>query len=82
MSGTFTLHFIYRGIPQQINCVLRVSTYTYQFLCEIDKNELIVEKDDEGNWRVIKADPFSTNTANTDPGLVKALLSEMEKILE
>jgi hypothetical protein len=82
MSRTFTLHFTYKGIPQQINCVLRTSTYTYQFLCEIDKNELIVEKDDEGNWRVIKADPFSVNKMKTDPGLVEALLTEMEKVLE
>jgi hypothetical protein len=81
MPESFTLNFLYKGIPQQINCVLRVSAYTYQFLCELDKNELLVEKDDEGNLRVIKADPFSKNNTKTDPGLVKALLTEMERIL-
>jgi hypothetical protein len=82
MPRTFTLHFLYKGIPQQVNCVLRTSTYTYQFLCEIDKNELIIEKDDEGSWRVINANPLSHHIVKTDRGLVKALLEEMEKILE
>jgi hypothetical protein len=40
-----------------------------------------VEKDDEGNLRVIKADPFAKNNTKMDPGLVKALLTEMERVL-
>jgi hypothetical protein len=82
MPESFTLNFLYKGVPHQINCVLRVSAYTYQFLCELDKNELVVEKDDEGNLRVIRTDPFSKNNIKTDPGLVRALLTEMKRILD
>jgi hypothetical protein len=82
MPDDFTLNFLYKGIPQQINCVLRVSAFTYQFLCEVGKNELVVEKDDEGNLRVLKADPFTNPDTKLDPGLVRALLTEMERILE
>jgi hypothetical protein len=81
MAEEFTLNFLYGGIPQQINCVLRVSTFTYQFLCEIEKNELVIERDDEGSLRVIRADPFANNNMKLDPGLVKALLAEMERVL-
>jgi hypothetical protein len=82
MPENFSVNFLYKGSPQQINCVLRVSAFTYQFLCEVDNNELVIEKDDEGNLRVLKADPFTNNHKMPDPGLVKALIAEMERILE
>jgi hypothetical protein len=81
MPEEFTLNFSYKGIPQEINCIFRASAFTYQFLCEIDKNELVIEKDDEGNLRALKADPFAETNSKLDPGLVKALLTEMERIL-
>ena len=82
MPEDFTLNFFYKGVPRQINCILRVSSFTYQFLCEIETTELVIEKDDEGNLRVLKADPFRENNQKLDPGLVKALLNEMERILQ
>ncbi len=81
MSDSFTLNFLYKGVPQEINCVLRVSRFNYQLLCEIENRELLVEKDDEGNWRVIKADPFSNDHAKTDAGFVRALILEIENVL-
>lgn len=82
MSEVFTLSILYKGIPQEIKCTLRVSTYTYQFLCTTSNSEIILEKDDEGNLRAIAVDPFSNSQPKPEPGLVKALLSEMEKILQ
>jgi hypothetical protein len=82
MSDSFTLNFLFKETPQKITCRLRSSAYTYQFLCIIGENELIVEKDDEGNLRALNADPFSHEKTKPDPGLVKAMITEMERILQ
>ncbi len=82
MPETFTLHFLYKGVPQEITCALRVSTYTYQFLCRAGNTEMIFEKDDEGNLRALEADPFSAKNQKQDPGLVRALMDEMKRILQ
>jgi hypothetical protein len=82
MPETFTLNFLYKGISQEIKCTLRVSAYTYQFLCTAGSAEIIFEKDDEGNLRAREADPLSNKNQKPDPGLVKALLIEMERILQ
>lgn len=81
MQDTITLNFSYKELPQKIDCVLRVSTYTYQFLCTVDNTEMILEKDDEGNFRAMEASPFAGKNRKPDPGLVRALILEMERIL-
>ena len=81
MSESFILTFMYKGKEQEIACSLRTSAYTYQFLCLAGEQEIIIEKDDEGNLRALTADPFSGKHAKTDSGLVKALIEELEKIL-
>jgi len=82
MSDSFTLNFFFKEMPQEIPCRLRSSAYTYQFLCTVDETELILEKDDEGNLRAIEADPFSAKKTRPDPGLVRAMIAEMERILQ
>jgi hypothetical protein len=82
MPESFTLNFLFKEVPQEITCTLRASSYTYQFLCSIGEREMILEKDDEGNLRALDADPFSAKTPRADPGLVRALIAEMERILQ
>jgi hypothetical protein len=81
MPEDFIVNFLYKGVPQEIHCRLRVSTYTYQFLCTIDNTEMILERDDEGNFRAIEADPFKVKKKKPDPALVRTLIGEMERIL-
>jgi hypothetical protein len=81
MPEEFTLSILHKGVLQEVTCRLRVSAYTYQFLCSTDDHEWIVEKDDEGNIRALEADPFAQKRQKPDPGLVKALMEEMERIL-
>jgi hypothetical protein len=80
MSESFILHFLYKGIQQEVTCTLRVSTYTYQFLCSVGGNEIILEKDDEGNFRALETNPFADKGHKPDPGLVLALMDEMVRI--
>ena len=82
MSDWFTLNFVFKEEPQEVTCRLRQSTYTYQFLCTVGETELILEKDDEGKLRALEADPFSEKKTKPDPGLVRAMIAEMERILQ
>jgi hypothetical protein len=81
MSDYFTLNYLYKGVTEEISCSLRVSAFTYQFLCTIDDTEIILEKDDEGNLRVLSADPFSSKKKSPDPIRVLAVKNELERIL-
>jgi hypothetical protein len=81
MPESFILNFEYKGITREINCMLRVSAYTYQFLCMVDNQEMVLEKDDEGKMRIMEADPFSGKNQKTDPGLIRALMAELERVL-
>jgi hypothetical protein len=82
MSESYALDILYKGVQYEINCTLRVSAYTYQFLCTTGNSQIILEKDDEGNLRAVETDPFSANVQRPDPGLVRALMTEMERILQ
>ncbi len=42
---------------------------------------MILEKDDEGNFRAMESDPFSNKSQKPDPALVKAVIDELERIL-
>jgi hypothetical protein len=70
MPEAFTLNFMYKGSPQSIECTLRISAYTYQFLCTIDGIEMILEKDDEGNFRAMESNPFAVKNQKPDPALI------------
>lgn len=42
---------------------------------------MILERDDEGNFRAMEADPFAAKKKRPDPALVSTLIGEMERIL-
>ncbi len=42
---------------------------------------MILEKDDEGNFRAIESDPFSNRNQKPDPDFMKAVIHELERIL-
>jgi hypothetical protein len=81
MSEAFTVSFMQHGVQLEVPCRLRVSAYTYQFLCQLGDSEIIIEKDDEGSLRAMETDPFSSKNKKPDPTLVKRLIEEMERIL-
>jgi hypothetical protein len=81
MGEEFTLSIPYQGNIREISCRLRTSAYTYQVLCKAGDSEWIVEKDDEGKMRAREMDPFTRTAQKADPGLVRALMEEMERIL-
>ena len=81
MSDSFILHYLYKGVAEEITCSLRVSRFTYQFLCTLDGADIIIEKDDEGNLRVMESEPFSGKSKKPDVQQIKAIIDELERIL-
>jgi hypothetical protein len=82
MAESFILNYFYKGIAEEVTCSLRISRYTYQFICTIDGSEIILEKDDEGRLRVLNSEPFSNKKKAPDPIRVLAVKDELEKILQ
>ena len=82
MAESFTLDIEYKGKHQEVTCSFKERAFTYQFLCTIGNSEMILERDDEGKFRALEADPFSKGTPKPDPGMVKVLIEEMERILQ
>ncbi len=74
----FSLDLEVRGKPVTVEGRLRQSTFTYQFLFDIEGTELIVEKDDQGELRAF-APGIRDGQKPPDQLLVKAILAEMEK---
>lgn len=79
MEESFTITILHKGEEKELAGRLRVSAYTHQFLFTIDGSEIILEKDDEGNFRALAAAAFSESARQADPSLIQALISTMEK---
>ena len=77
-TDEFSLDLEVRGKPVTVEGRLRQSTFTYQFLFDLEGTELIVEKDDQGELRAI-APGIRDGQKAPDQLLVKAILAEMEK---
>ncbi len=75
----FSLELELGGKPVTVEGRLRKSTYTYQFLFDLEGTELIVEKDDQGDWRAF-APGVRDGQKAPDVKLVKAIVGEMEKL--
>jgi len=82
VEEAFTITVLHKGAEKEITGRLRISAYTHQFLFTIGDAEIILEKDDEGNFRVLNPSAISDTGYKTDPSLIRALVEEMEKLLK
>ena len=82
MEELFTITVLHNGMEKELQGRLRISAYTHQFLFDIGDAEIILEKDDEGNFRALMPAASSEKAKKTDPSLIRALLAEMEKRLK
>ena len=81
MEESFTITVLHKGTEKELTGRLRISAYTHQFLFNIGDAEVILEKDDEGNFRAIIPAVISNAGPKPDPSLVRALIEEMEKAM-
>jgi len=82
VEESFTITVLHKGAEKEITGRLRVSAYTHQFLFSIGDAEIILEKDDEGNFRALNPSALSDTGHQPDPSLVRALIEEMERIMK
>lgn len=77
MEHHFNLEVHYKG--EELNLRVRLVTfgYTYKFFVTIEKDELVVERDDEMNYRIISANPAAKKI---DAGLFAAIVTALEKL--
>lgn len=81
MEESFNIIVLYNGIEKELEGKLRISAYTHQFLFHIDDSEIVLERDDEGNFRAIQINTFPGTTKKIESSLVQALIKEMEIIM-
>jgi hypothetical protein len=81
MEESFNITILHNGIEKELEGKLRISAYTHQFLFHIDDSEIVLERDDQGNFRAIQTGGFSEIAKKIDQSLVQALIKEMETIM-
>jgi hypothetical protein len=84
MQDDFSITVPYKGKDREFNVQVMVTGYTYKFLVLIDETEIIFEKDEEGNYRAMKAQPFEGGTGKkeVDVELLKLIQQTIENALE
>ena len=82
MEERFTITILHNGTEKELSGILRISSYTHQFLFEIGDSEIILEKDDEGNFRALIPPASGEAKQKIDPSLIQALVNEMEKVMK
>jgi hypothetical protein len=82
LEETFTISVMHKGVEKELTGRLRISAYTHQFLFTVGGAEIILEKDDEGKFRVLNSSVSSGPGQNPDASLIRALVEEMEKLMK
>jgi hypothetical protein len=80
MEEGFSLPVIFKGEEIAFNARLVINGYLFRFIIIIDDRELVVEKDDEGNYRVVNYSPDIP--MHVDMGLLEAIVKSLKKISE
>ncbi len=75
MENSFTLSFEYKDKPYNLDSVFMRTGFTHQFHILLDGNTLIIEFDEERNYRVIDAN--TTKTSNIETDLLQAMVNKI-----
>jgi hypothetical protein len=78
MDHCFDLPVIYKGEEQTLKGRLAVFGYVYKFYILAAGQELIFEKDEEGQYRVFSGD--SKKDAHIDPALIQAIIATLNEL--
>ena len=84
MQDDFSITVPYKGKDREFNVNVMVTGYTYKFHVMVDETEVIFEKDEEGNYRAMKAQPFegTSSRKEIDIELLKLIQQTIEKTFE
>lgn len=77
MEMSFELPVMYKGEEREYKARAVVYGYTYRFYILVDDTELIFEKDDEQQFRVLQESP---GTTPPDPALLSAIIDSLQQL--
>lgn len=80
MNEPFYITVSHKGKEIDFPAQLEIFGYTYRFRITIENREILIEKDEEGDYRAILQAGSSSNNA-IDPVLLKAIISSLKTIL-
>lgn len=78
MDNSFTLSFEHKGKQYDLASVFTRVGFIHQFHIQMNGGTLIIEFDEEHNYRVIDAEP--SKATNIDPDLLKALVDKVSSL--
>ncbi|XZF12894.1 hypothetical protein ACTHGU_13995 [Chitinophagaceae bacterium MMS25-I14] len=78
MEQQFWLPIHYRGQDVELPMRLSISGYIYRFIISLPDAELTVERDEEGNLRLL-ADQAAATTV--DKALTEAIINSLKQLL-
>lgn len=75
----FELVIDHKGKEHRFDARLMSTGYTHQFVVTIDDRELIIEKDEDRNYRVMEANP-TNNNKDIDTELLQAIVLKIKSL--
>lgn len=78
MDHYFELPVIYKGEEQTFKGRLATFGYVYKFYIVADGQELVFEKDEEGQYRVFSENEKSAK--NLDPELIQVMMATLNQL--
>lgn len=79
MDNSFELPVLYKGKELVYPAEVIRYGYVHQIKIDIEGQIIILEKDEEGNYRAIAG---ATNTKELDKDLIQAIVSSLEAIIK
>jgi hypothetical protein len=77
MAESFTLVVSYKGKEYHLDSELREYSYTYKIAINIEGEEILLEPDEEHNYRAVIPGYVGSKT-EIDIGLIQAIIKELE----
>ncbi len=74
----FELPVTYKGKEELFNVKLATFTYGYKFYVDVNGNEVVFERDDEGNMRALVQD--TSSESKVEKGLIEAIMEVFNAI--
>jgi hypothetical protein len=81
MDESFDLPVNYKGTDRAYSSRLIIQGYTHKFAVLVEETEVIYERDEEGEYRAIIANPDTQTGKTPERGLLEAIGNKIQSIV-
>jgi hypothetical protein len=78
MDESISISLLYEGKEREFEARLQSWAYGHRFFVDVDGVELIIERDDGGNYRAIVSPEYAGPVPS--PGLVQAIIDTLQSL--